>query len=132
MIGRPAGSWILVWLLFLALAGVMAMSAVRKLSGAADSLELRDRLGVPLGLWRMISLLEGLAALGLLAGFLLGPTGVAAAAGVAVLMAGAVVTHLRRGITGRPLVAPAVLFVLALAAAASHAVLPATDHRGID
>ncbi len=54
----------------------------------------------------------------LLVGLVVAPLGVAAGAGVALLMAGAVVAHLRRGITGRELTAPVVVMAVAVPAAA--------------
>src|SRR5258706_1842456 len=105
--------FVLTALLSVLLAAVLATSAVRKARGARDSLELRDRLGLTPGLWSTIALLEGLAAVGFAAGLALVPLGVAAAAGVVLLMAGAVGAHLRRGMPGAALVPPAVLSAMA-------------------
>lgn len=95
----------------------MGMSFARKVTGAADSRGLRDRLGVPPGLWLTIGALELAAVGGLLAGLAVAPLGVVAGAGVALLMAGAVGAHLRRGITGRDLTAPLVVMTVAVLAA---------------
>lgn len=58
---------------------------------------------------------EAFAAVGLLAGLRWAPLGAAAAAGVVLLMAGAVAMHLRARLLGRALAAP--ILMLALAAA---------------
>ena len=98
------------------LAAAMASSFGRKAARAPDSLVLRDRLGVPPRLWQAIGALELAAAAGLLLGLAAAPLGVAALAGVALLMAGAVGAHLRRGIAGRALTAPVALLAVAVVA----------------
>jgi hypothetical protein len=95
----------------------MAASFARKAARAPASGALRDRLGVPRRLWQATGGLELAAAAGLLAGLAVAPLGVAAAAGVALLMAGAVIAHLRRGISGGALTAPLVLLAVAVLAA---------------
>jgi hypothetical protein len=77
---------------------------------------------VPAGLWSTIGVLEAFAALGLLVGPAMAWLGVAAAAGVTLLMAGAVLAHLRRHIGGAALTPPAVLFVVAGAAGLARTV----------
>ena len=98
------------------LAVAMAASFTRKATGAPASRDLRDRLGVAPRLWQTIGGLELAAALGLLLGLAVAPLGVAAITGVALLMAGAVVAHLRRGIAGRELTAPVTLLAVAVVA----------------
>jgi peptidoglycan/LPS O-acetylase OafA/YrhL len=105
-------------ILFVLLAAAMAASFARKATRAPASGALRDRLGVPDRLWRATGGLELAAAAGLLAGLAVAPLGIAAAVGVALLMAGAVLAHLRRGIAGRALTAPLVLLAVAVLATA--------------
>jgi hypothetical protein len=100
------------------LAAALAASLVRKAQRAPASVALRDRLAVPPRLWSGIGALEGCAALGLLVGLTRPEVGRAAAVGVALLMVGAVVAHLRAGISGRPLLPPVVLLAVAVVAAA--------------
>jgi len=114
--------FVLAAVLSVVLAVAMAYSFARKATGASSSMELRDRLAVPPTLWSTIGVLELFAALGLLAGLLVAWLGVAAAAGVALLMAGAVIAHLRRHIAGAALTPPAVLFGVAVAATITRTV----------
>ena len=114
--------FVLAAILSVLLAVSMAHSFVRKATGASSSMELRDRLAVPPMLWSTIGVLELCAALGLLAGLVVAWLGVAAAVGVALLMAGAVMAHLRRHIAGAALTPPAVLFMVAVAAALTRTV----------
>jgi len=99
------------------LAAALAASLVRKAQRAPASVALRDRLAVPPRLWSGIGALEGCGALGLLVGLIRPQVGSAAAVGVALLMLGAIVAHLRAGIAGRPLLPPAALLTVALVAA---------------
>jgi uncharacterized membrane protein YphA (DoxX/SURF4 family) len=66
-----------------------------KLAGAKQSLQMRDQLHVGARLWRLVGALEVVGALGLAAGFVVPVLGIAAAVGLALLMAGAIVTHAR-------------------------------------
>jgi len=91
-------------------------SLVRKAHRAAASIELRDALNVAPPLWSAIGVLEGCAAVGLVAGLIEPAAGAAAAFGSALLMAGAVIAHLRVGLGGRRLVAPLVLLASATSA----------------
>jgi DoxX-like protein len=99
------------------LAAAMAQSALRKANPGKDSLMLRDRLAVAPKLWAAVGIPEAFAAVGLIAGLRWAALGVAAAAGVALLMAGAVVLHLRARFLGAALVPPTSLAILATAAA---------------
>lgn len=107
--------FVLTAVLSAVLAAAMAFSFARKARAAPDSRALRERLRVAPGLWLAIGGLEACAAVGLLAGLVAAPLGTAAAAGVALLMAGAVAAHLRLNIRGRALVAPVGLLVTAVA-----------------
>lgn len=91
-----------------------AASGGQKVAGVTSAMENADHLRVPRGPYKVIGGLELLAVVGLLIGLAVWPLGVAAGAGLALLMAGAVVTHLRAG-DGVARFAPAlVLGVLAL------------------
>ena len=100
------------------LAAVMALSAVRKARPGGDSAALRDRLGVAPALWSSTGVPEALAAAGLVTGLWWAPLGFAAAAGVVLLMLGAVAFHLRARFLGVALAPPVGVAVLAVAAAA--------------
>jgi len=102
------------------LAAALSASLVRKARRAPSSVELRDRLAVPPRLWSGIGALEGCAAVGLLVGLVRPAVGSAAAVGVALLMLGAIVAHLRAGIAGRPLLPPAALLTVAVLVAVAH------------
>lgn len=107
--------WILVAVVLLLVLAMLA-SAVRKLTRAPASVELRARLGVQRRTWAWIAIAEAAGAVGLTAGFFAAELGSLAAAGVLVLMLGAVGAHLRVGIRGRDLLPPVVLGGLALTA----------------
>jgi uncharacterized membrane protein YphA (DoxX/SURF4 family) len=66
-----------------------------KLVGAKQSLTMRDQLRVGAQLWRLVGALEVAGAVGLAAGFVVPALGIAAAAGLALLMVGGIVTHAR-------------------------------------
>ncbi len=66
-----------------------------KLFNLPASLEIRDSLDVPPGLWRIIGVLEWLGAAGVAAGLAYHPLGLLAAIGLTCLMVGAVVSRLR-------------------------------------
>ena len=105
--------FVLTAVLTVLLAAAMAATAMRKLNPDKDSLKLRDRLGVPARTWSAVAVPEALAVLGLLAGLWWAPLGIAAAAGVVLLMLGAIGLHVRARYLWRPLVPPT--FVLAAA-----------------
>jgi hypothetical protein len=92
--------WIATIVLSVLLAATFLASFARKVGRASSSMQLRDRLAVAPWLWQSIGLAELAGGLGLLVGLGLPPLGVAAAVGAALLMIGAVVAHLRRGISG--------------------------------
>ncbi len=99
------------------LAAAMGQSAVRKANPGKGSLALRDELGVAPRLWTAVGVPEALAAVGLVTGLWWAALGVAAAVGVALLMAGAVALHLRARLLGAALVPPTGLALLAIAVA---------------
>jgi hypothetical protein len=71
-------------------------------------------LGVPLAWFPFLAACEIAGGLGLLAGLVFAPLGIAAAAGVILYFVGALIAHLRAGDKG--LVTPLVLLVVAVAA----------------
>ena len=77
------------------LAATFLGSGGAKLAAAKQSLEIRDRLGVGAGLWRGIGVLEVAAAVGLAVGLAVPALGIAAAAGLVLLLIGAIATHAR-------------------------------------
>jgi uncharacterized membrane protein YphA (DoxX/SURF4 family) len=74
-----------------------AASGIQKLAGTKMMREGADHLNIPFPRYRLIGVLELLAVVGLLVGLAVWPLGVAAAAGLVLLMAGALVFHLRAG-----------------------------------
>jgi uncharacterized membrane protein YphA (DoxX/SURF4 family) len=66
-----------------------------KLVGAKQSLTMRDQLRVGAQLWRVVGALEVAGAVGLAAGFVVPAIGIAAAAGLALLMIGGIGAHAR-------------------------------------
>lgn len=84
---------ILAVLLALAFAG----SGLQKLTSAKMMVEGAAHLGIPYSRYRVIGVLEILAAIGLIVGLWVAALGIAAAVGLVLLMAGALVFHLRAG-----------------------------------
>lgn len=77
------------------LAGLFAFAGLIKLLGVRQSLAIRDHLGVKPAQWRLIGLLELAGVAGVLVGLVWPPIGVAAAIGLALLVLGAIVFHVR-------------------------------------
>jgi hypothetical protein len=90
------------------LAALFAFSSLIKLVGVRQSLAIRDHLGVKPMQWRLIGLLELAGVVGVLAGLAWAPIGVAAAVGLALLVLGAIIFHVRAG-DGAADTAPAVI-----------------------
>ncbi|SEM93794.1 DoxX family protein [Nonomuraea pusilla] len=95
-------------LLALAFAG----AGYPKLSGKDSMAAELGRLGVSAGFMRVIGALEILGAVGLIAGLWIEALGVAAATGLALLMAGAVASHLRARDTAKQTLPSLVLLIL--------------------
>lgn len=74
-----------------------AMSGLQKLTSAKMMVEGAAHLGVPYSRYKVIGVLEILAAIGLIIGLWVAALGIAAAVGLVLLMAGAVTFHLRAG-----------------------------------
>jgi uncharacterized membrane protein YphA (DoxX/SURF4 family) len=79
------------------LALAFGMAGAQKVAGLKTALDNADHLGMSHNAYRVIGALEVLAAIGLLAGLAVWPLNVAAAAGLVLLMIGAVITHVRAG-----------------------------------
>lgn len=77
------------------LAALFAFSSLIKLVGVRQSLAIRDHLGVKPVQWRVIGLLELAGVAGVLVGLVWPPIGVAAAIGLALLVLGAIIFHVR-------------------------------------
>ena len=77
------------------LAALFAFAGLIKLFGVRQSLAIRDHLGVKPVQWRVIGLLELAGVAGVLVGLVWAPIGVAAAIGLALLVSGAIVFHVR-------------------------------------
>jgi hypothetical protein len=95
------------------LAVAFTYTSVIKLIGIADMRASAEHLGFSYPTYRGIGALETAAVIGLLIGLFVPALGVAAAAGLVLLMTGAAVTHLRAG-DGRVSAVPATLGVLAV------------------
>ena len=104
------------------LAMLFTFSSSIKLLGARQSLAIRDHLGVTPVLWRVIGLLELAGVIGVLAGLVWVPIGVAAAIGLALLSVGAVAFHVRAS-DGFAKTAPAVIAILLALATAMLQIL---------
>ena len=77
------------------LAALFGFASLIKVVGLRQSLAIRDHLGVKPVQWRLIGLLELAGVTGVLVGLAWPPIGVAAAIGLALLVLGAIVFHVR-------------------------------------
>lgn len=84
-------------ILDIALAALFLFSGGRKLVGSTEVAAEAAHLSIVPGWYRAIGITEVGGAAGLLAGLAWAPIGIVAAAGLALLMLGAVVTHVRAG-----------------------------------
>ncbi|MDN3352246.1 DoxX family protein [Actinomadura sp. DC4] len=87
----------------------------QKVAGVKSAMDNADHLRFSHNTWKGIGALEVLGAIGLLVGLALWPLGVAAGAGLVLLMAGAVIVHIRNGDPIKVFAPALVLGVLALA-----------------
>jgi hypothetical protein len=99
----------------LLLAAVCLIPAAGKLAGQPKMRQYAAHFGIPWSRYRLIGVAELAAAAGVLAGLWWHPLGLAAAAGMALLLAGALITHRRAADSGKD-TAP-VLIALAVTAA---------------
>ena len=107
------------------LAVVLVGSGVAKLAKADQVVENLTRAGVPLSMYPFLAVVELAGAIGLVWGIWWTPIGIAAAIGVVLYFAGAVVFHLRAKDTA--IVPPAVLGLIA--AAIAHPARPRLTRR---
>ncbi|BBX44993.1 DoxX family protein [Mycobacterium cookii] len=77
------------------LAAMFAFAGLIKVAGVRQSLAIRDHLGVDPMQWRLIGSLELAGVAGVLVGLRWAPIGIAAAIGLALLVLGAIVFHVR-------------------------------------
>jgi uncharacterized membrane protein YphA (DoxX/SURF4 family) len=89
--------FVITLVLAILLALAFGAAGAQKLAGAKMAVDSSGHLGIPLSRYRLIGVPELLGAIGLLVGLAVWPLGVAAAAGLVVLMAGAVIFHIRAG-----------------------------------
>jgi uncharacterized membrane protein YphA (DoxX/SURF4 family) len=92
----------------LLLAAACLLPAVGKLTGNPKMRKSAVHFGIPWPRYRLIGVAELAAAAGVLIGLWWHPLGVAAAAGMALLLAGALITHRRAADRGKEM-APALL-----------------------
>jgi len=85
----------LLTILAIVVAATFAFTGGIKLFNVPASLEIRDSLDVPPGLWRTIGVLEWLGAAGVVVGLAYAPLGLLASIGLVALLVGAMVTRLR-------------------------------------
>jgi uncharacterized membrane protein YhaH (DUF805 family) len=92
----------------LLLAAVCLLPAAGKLTGQPKMRQSAAHFGIPWSRYRLIAVPELAAAMGALAGLRWHPLGLAAAAGMALLLLGALITHRRAADDGKEM-APALL-----------------------
>jgi uncharacterized membrane protein YphA (DoxX/SURF4 family) len=117
--------FIVTAILSVLLALVFAGTGSGKVRGQQQLMDGLGRLGVSPKLGRMIGALELAGAAGLLVGLLVSWLGIAAAVGLALMMAGATIYHARAGDYGDPqqrsgAFASVVLFAISAATAVVH------------
>jgi hypothetical protein len=76
-------------------AATFAVTGGVKLFGVRASLAIHDSLDIPATQWRLIGVMEWLAAAGVLVGLTYRPLGLAAAIGLSALLVGAMITRVR-------------------------------------
>lgn len=114
---------VIVTVLSVLLAALFGAAGVSKVAGAAGMMRDADRFGFSHAAYRGIGLLEIAGGLGLLAGLAVTWLGAAAGIGLALLMAGAAVVHLRHDPPAKAIpaaiLAPLSLAVVVMGVAAS-------------
>ncbi|HTF07338.1 MAG TPA: DoxX family protein [Asanoa sp.] len=104
------------------LALAFAFVGASKVFTAADKmLAGLGRLGLSVRLIRLIGALEMLGAAGLVIGLWIGPLGIAAAIGLALLMIGAAIYHIRARDTAKQTMSPLIMLVLSATVVALRA-----------
>ena len=89
--------FVVTLILAILLALAFGASGAQKLAGAKMASDTAGHLNIAFGRYRLIGVPEILGAIGLLIGLAVWPLGVAAAAGLVLVMIGAVAAHVRVG-----------------------------------
>ena len=97
------------------LAVVCLLPAAGKLTGQPKMRKSAAHFGIPWPRYRLIGVAELAAAAGILAGLWWHPFGVAAAAGMAVLLIGALISHRRAADSGKEMAPALVALALTIA-----------------
>jgi hypothetical protein len=97
------------------LAALCLLPSFAKLSGQPAMQASADHFGIEWPRYRLIGVAELAAAVGVLAGLAWPPLGLAAAAGMAILVTGAVAMHLRKGDTLKHMAPALVILVVTVA-----------------
>ena len=99
----------------LLLAAACVVPAAGKLLGHPKIRQAAAHFGIPWPRYRLIGVAELAAAAGILIGLWWHPLGMAAAAGMAVLLLGALLTHRRAGDSGKEMTTALVAFAITIA-----------------
>jgi uncharacterized membrane protein YphA (DoxX/SURF4 family) len=97
------------------LALLCLLPAAAKLSGQAQMRQSAQHLGIPWERFLLIGLAELAAAAGVLAGLRVRPLGVAAAVGMVLLLAGALIVHSRAGDAAKEQIPAGVALLVSIA-----------------
>ena len=97
------------------LAAVCLLPAAGKLTGQPQMRKSAAHFGIPWSRYRLIGVAELAAAAGILAGLWWHPLGVAAAAGLALLLIGALISHRRAADSGKEMAPALVALALTIA-----------------
>ena len=97
------------------LAAVCLLPAAGKLTGQPKMRKSAAHFGIPWSRYRLIGVAELAAAAGILAGLWWHPLGVAAAAGLALLLIGALISHRRAADSGKEMAPALVALALTIA-----------------
>ena len=97
------------------LAAVCLLPAAGKLTGQPKMRKSAAHFGIPWPRYRLIGVAELAAAAGILAGLRWHPLGVAAAAGLALLLIGALISHRRAADSGKEMAPALVALALTIA-----------------
>jgi uncharacterized membrane protein YphA (DoxX/SURF4 family) len=99
----------------LLLAVVCLLPAAGKLTGQPKMRQSAEHFGIPWSRYRLIGVAEVAAAVGVLAGLWWHPLGLAAAAGMALLLLGALITHRRAADNGTEMAAALIALAITTA-----------------
>ena len=99
----------------LLLVAVCLVPAAGKLTGQPKMRQSAEHFGIPWSRYRLIGVAELAAAVGVLAGLWWHPLGLAAAAGMALLLLGALITHRRAADDGKEMAAALLALAITVA-----------------